>query len=77
MAENGNLLVVIIGYLVAILFPLIGLIYGILLYFMKKEEPYYAKHAKYIMIVAVVMAALSVILASMMGLAMIPIMASS
>lgn len=74
MADDGNIILPIIGYILAILFPLIGFIFGIILYFWKKEEPYYVKHAKYIMIVAVVVFIICFILAFMFGLALIPAM---
>lgn len=72
MAEEGNIIVVIIGYLLAILFPIFGLLFGIILYFMKNKNQYYVRHAKYIIIVAVFIMAISIIIASMMGLAMVP-----
>ncbi len=57
-------IIVIIGYLLAIFIPILGLIAGIVLYFVKKEDPFYQKHAKYIMIVAVVVWILGIILYS-------------
>ena len=54
MAETIDKIIVIVGYLLAILIPILGLIAGIVLYFVKKEDPFYQKHAKYIMILAVV-----------------------
>ena len=58
-------IIVIIGYLLAILIPLIGFIVGIILYFTKKEDPFYQKHAKYIMILAVVIFLLNLVLINM------------
>ena len=62
MAETMDKIIVIVGYLLAIFIPLLGLIAGIVLYFVKKEDPFYQKHAKYIMIVAVVVWILGIIL---------------
>ena len=64
MAETMDKIIVIIGYLLAIFIPILGLIAGIVLYFVKKEDPFYQKHAKYIMIVAVVVWILGIILYS-------------
>lgn len=56
MAEEGSMALVVIGYILAIFFPIIGLIFGALLYFLKKDEvPLYAQHGKYIMIVAIIL----------------------
>ena len=64
MAETMDKIIVIIGYLLAIFIPILGLIAGFVLYFVKKEDTFYQKHAKYIMIVAVVVWILGIILYS-------------
>lgn len=51
--STGNVIIPIIGYVLAILSPLLGIIFGAILYFAKKENPYYVKHAKYIIYVAI------------------------
>jgi uncharacterized Tic20 family protein len=56
MAEEGSMAVVVIGYLLAIFIPILGLIMGAVLYFLKKDEvPLYAKHGKFIMILALIL----------------------
>ncbi|WP_407453668.1 DUF4870 domain-containing protein [Methanobrevibacter sp.] len=55
-------ILVIIGYILAILIPLIGIIYGLILYFVKGDDEYIKKHAKYIIIVGVIIWAFSLIL---------------
>lgn len=56
MAEEGSMAVVVIGYLLAIFIPILGLIMGAALYFLKKDEvPLYAKHGKFIMILALIL----------------------
>ena len=45
MAETIDKVIVIVGYLLAIFIPLLGLIAGVVLYFVKKEDPFYQKHA--------------------------------
>ena len=53
MAETIDKVIAIVGYLLAIFIPIVGLIVGVILYFVKKEDPFYQKHAKYIIIVAI------------------------
>ena len=67
MVETMDKIIVIIGYLLAIFVPILGLIAGAILYFVKKEDPFYQKHAKYIIIVAIVVWALSAIAFSMLS----------
>ena len=67
MVETMDKIIVIIGYLLAIFVPILGLIAGVILYFVKKEDPFYQKHAKYIIIVAIVVWALSAIAFSMLS----------
>lgn len=54
MAETKELAIAIVGYILAILSPILGLIAGAIIYFTQKENPFLSKHAKYIVIVAVV-----------------------
>ena len=66
MVETTDKIIVIVGYLLAIFIPLLGLIAGVILYFVKKEDPFYQKHAKYIIIVAIAVWILSYIFLTMM-----------
>lgn len=68
---DTNKILVIIGYILAILFSFIGLIYGLVLYFAKGDDEYLKKHAKYIIIIAVVLMILSFILTMIFGISMI------
>lgn len=67
MAETTDKVIVIVGYLLAIFIPILGLIAGIVLYFVKKEDPFYQKHAKYIILVSIVVWALSAIFVGMLN----------
>ena len=67
MVETTDKIIVIVGYLLAIFIPLLGLIAGVILYFVKKEDPFYQKHAKYIIIVAIAAWILSYIFLTMMA----------
>ena len=74
---ESETILAIIGYVLAVLFPLIGVIYGLALYFLKGDDEYLKKHAKYIIIVGVVMMILSIVLAMIFGISMIGLSAIS
>ncbi len=65
MAETIDKVIAIVGYLLAIFIPIVGLIVGVILYFVKKEDPFYQKHAKYIIIVAIAIWIIGAILIGM------------
>ena len=67
MVETTDKIIVIVGCLLAIFIPILGLIAGVILYFVKKEDPFYQKHAKYIIIVAIAAWILSYIFLTMMA----------
>lgn len=54
MDNEGSMAIAIIGYVVALISPLIGLIYGAALFFLKKEVPLYYKHGKLIIVFSIV-----------------------
>ena len=55
MAEEGNTLLVVIGYILAVLEPFpLGLIFGLILYFLT-DNAYYQHHAKYMIIISVIL----------------------
>jgi len=51
----GNMAIPIIDYIVAIISPIIGLIYGAVLFFFKKDDELYRKHGRFIIYFAIVM----------------------
>ena len=65
MAETMDKIIAIVGYLLAIFIPIVGLIVGVILYFVKKEDPFYQKHAKYIIIVAIAIWIIGALLVAM------------
>ena len=65
MAETIDKIIAIVGYLLAIFIPILGLIVGVILYFVKKEDPFYQKHAKYIIIVAIAIWVIGALLVAM------------
>ncbi|WP_295114476.1 DUF4870 domain-containing protein [uncultured Methanobrevibacter sp.] len=64
----------IVGYVLAILIPILGIILGLVLLFTKGDESeYLRKHSKYIIIVGVVMIVLSIILVMLFGISLLGI----
>ena len=55
MDGEGTIIIPIIGYVIAFLSPILGLIYGAILFFYKKDVPLYRKHGRYIIYFAIVM----------------------
>ena len=48
MENEGTIAIPIIGYIIALLSPIIGLVYGAVLVFFKKDTPLYQKHGRFI-----------------------------
>lgn len=55
METDGNIIIPIIGYVIGTLSPIIGLIYGAILVFFKKESALYQKHGRFIIYFSIVM----------------------
>lgn len=53
MENEGTIIIPIIGYIIALLSPIIGLIYGAVLVFFKKDTPLYQKHGRFIIYFAI------------------------
>lgn len=67
MDNEGTKIIPIIGYVIAFLSPIFGLIYGAILFFYKKDVPLYRKHGRYIIYFAIAMFIVSLIVARTMG----------
>ena len=67
MEGEGNIIIPIIGYVIALLSPILGLIYGSILFFYKKEVPLYRKHGRYIIYFAIAVFIISLIVMLAMG----------
>ena len=67
MDNEGTKIIPIIGYVIAFLSPILGLIYGAILFFYKKDVPLYRKHGRYIIYFAIAMFIVSLIVAWTMG----------
>lgn len=68
---DSEKILVILGYILAVFFPLIGVIYGLILYFIKGETEFIKKHAKYIIIVGVILIIINLILVTTMGISLL------
>ncbi|WP_405266919.1 hypothetical protein [Methanobrevibacter sp.] len=67
MDEEGTILIPIIGYIIAFIIPILGLIYGSILFFYKKDVVLYRKHGRYIIYFAIVIFIINLILIFTMG----------
>lgn len=61
MDGEGTIIIPIIGYIIALISPLLGLIYGAILFYYKKEVPLYRKHGRYIIYLAILVFVIGVI----------------
>jgi hypothetical protein len=67
MENEGNKIIAYLGYVVALLSPILGLVYGAILFFFKKEVPLYRKHGRYIIYFAIAVFIVSAIIIFAMG----------
>ena len=67
MEIDTQKIIVVLGYIVALLSPLLGLIYGAILFFYKKDVPEYRKHGRYIIYLAIVVFVVSLAISLAMG----------
>ncbi len=67
MDSEGNMIIPIIGYVIALLSPILGLIYGSILFFFKKDVELYRKHGRFIIYFAIAVFIASLIVAFAMG----------
>lgn len=62
MENDGNMIIPILGYIIALISPLIGLIYGAALVFLKKDVALYQKHGRFIIYLAIAVFIISLII---------------
>lgn len=55
MENEGTIIIPIIGYIIALISPIIALIYGTVLVFFKKDTPLYQKHGRFIIYFSILM----------------------
>ncbi|WP_296803703.1 hypothetical protein [uncultured Methanobrevibacter sp.] len=62
MENEGNIIIPIIGYIITLISPLIGLVYGAILFFTKKDVVLYRKHGRFIIYFSIAVFVISWIL---------------
>lgn len=62
MENKGTIIVPIIGYIISIISPIIGLLFGAALVFFKKDTPLYQKHGRFIIFFAILLFVIYVII---------------
>ena len=62
MENEGTIIIPIIGYIIAVISPIIGLLYGAVLVFFKKDTALYQKHGRFIRYFAIVLFIIDLIL---------------
>lgn len=67
MDNEGSIIIPLIGYIITLLIPIIGLVYGAALFFFKKDTPLYRKHGRIIIYFAIVVFVVSFIIRLMIG----------
>ena len=55
---DSEKIIAVVGYILAVFLPVIGIIYGTILFFIKGDDEYIRNHAKYIIIIGAVFLAL-------------------
>ena len=67
MENKGTIAIPIIGYIITIIAPIIGVVYGAILFFFKKDTPLYQKHGRFIIYFSIVVFVISLIIRTVMG----------
>lgn len=67
MEKKGKIIIPIIGYVIAVLSPILGLAYGTALFFLKKDDPLYRKHGRFIIYFAIAVFIASLIVTYAIG----------
>lgn len=62
MEKDGNIIIPIIGYIISIISPIIGLIFGAVLVFFKKDSALYQKHGRFIIYFSILVFIISFII---------------
>jgi hypothetical protein len=67
MENEGTIILPIIGYIIGLLSPVLGLVYGSILFFFKKDVPLYRKHGRFIIYFSIAVFIASVIVVYAIG----------
>lgn len=68
MENKGTKIIPIIGYVIALLIPILGLVYGAILVFFKKDTPLYQKHGRFIIYFSIIVFVISTLLKIVFGI---------
>jgi hypothetical protein len=68
MEEEGTMAIPVIGYIIALIIPIAGLVYGAILVFAKKDTPLYQKHGRFIIYFSIAVFILSFIIKMALGM---------
>lgn len=67
MEGEGTMIIPILGYIIALLSPILGLVYGAILFYYKKDVPLYRKHGRFIIYFAIAVFIIYLIIVLAMG----------
>lgn len=62
MENEGNIIIPVIGYIIALISPIIGLLYGAFLVFFKKDTSLYQRHGRFIIYFSIVIFIIGVVI---------------
>ena len=61
MAETKEIIIALVGYILGFLSPIVGIIAGIIIFFTQRENPFLKKQAKFIIVFALIIWAITII----------------
>ncbi|WP_432644540.1 DUF4870 domain-containing protein [Methanobrevibacter sp.] len=64
---DNEMIVSVIGYIVALILPIAGLVYGAILFYFKKDNPTYRKQGKLIIYFSILIFVVTLIVRLLMG----------
>jgi hypothetical protein len=67
MDGEGTIIIPIIGYIIGLVSPILGLLYGSVLFFFKKDVPLYRKHGRFIIYFSIAVFIASLIVVYLIG----------
>ena len=67
MAERKEIIVLVLGYIIAVISPLIGLLYGAALFYLKKDNIFYNKQSRFLIVFSIFIWVVSFIITRLLG----------
>lgn len=65
MAETKEIIIAVIGYIIALISPILGIIAGAIIFFTQMDNPFFNRHGKLIIVVAIAAWLLGIALVAM------------